>query len=204
MMKSILCISLMLTFFETISAQNVSHICFLENGLSETSGLIFINGRLITHNDSGSEAELYEVDTLTGQISRRVVIENASNFDWESICTDGTDIYIGDFGNNFGIRTNLRIFKLSVADYFNTSNDTVSVDTIHFYYADQVDFTSSQYNTNYDAEAFLSRGDSLYLFTKNWLNNWTNVYSLSKEPGDQIANRIDSLNVEGLISGGGG
>lgn len=88
-----------------------------------------------------------------------------------------------------------------ISDYLNTPNDSVSADTIQFDYADQTDFTSTSFSTNYDAEALISWNDSLYIFTKNWGNMWTNVYALPKTPGNYSIAKIDSINSEGLVTG---
>ena len=53
--------------------------------LSESSGAVFFNGRFISHNDSGNENKLYELDTATGLILRTVHIQNAVNSDWEDL-----------------------------------------------------------------------------------------------------------------------
>lgn len=184
-----------------IFSQQVSLVTNLNNSINETSGLITINQKLITHNDSGGEAALYEIDSLTGNYTRKVTISNASNNDWEDICADSLYIYIGDFGNNSGSRTNLKIYRLLISDYLNTPNDTVTADTINFNYADQIDFTPTSYSTNFDAEAIVSIGDSLYILTKNWGNYWTNIYSLPKTPGTYQINKIDSINAQGLVTG---
>jgi len=182
--------------------QQLTDVVALNSALHESSGLIYLDQKLITHNDSGGEAALYEIDTLTGDIAREVIIANANNMDWEDICHDSNYIYIGDFGNNSGSRTNLKIYRLSIASYLTSSNDTVYVDTIQFSYADQIDFTPSSFTTNFDAEALISFQDSLYIFTKNWGDYRTNVYALSKQPGNYSISRIDSLDAQGLITGG--
>ena len=142
-------------------------IAFLPNPVIETSGLIFLNDKLITHNDSGNEPALFELDTVSGEITRKVIIRNATNVDWEDICYDDTYIYIGDIGNNSGSRTDLKIYRVSITNYLDAANDTVSADTIQFNYSDQSDFTPGSNQTNFDAEALISLGDSLYIFTKN-------------------------------------
>ena len=185
-----------------VRGQQLTDVVALTSALHESSGLIFLDQKLITHNDSGGEAALYEIDTLTGDIARKVIIANANNIDWEDICHDSNYIYIGDFGNNSGSRTNLRIYRLSIPSYLTSSNDTVYVDTIQFSYADQIDFTPSSFATNFDAEAVISVQDSLYIFTKNWGDYRTNVYALSKQPGNYSISRIDSLDAQGLITGG--
>lgn len=185
----------------TCFGQANSIITLLDNSLNESSGLIHLNNRLITHLDSGGEAKLYEIDSTSGAVSRTVTVFPATNVDWEAICFDDTYIYIGDIGNNAGTRTNLGVYRISQAEYFSTPNDTVTAEWISFAYEDQTTFTPAVYSTNYDAEAFLALGDSLYIFTKNWGNAYTNVYSLPKTPGSYSANRADSVLVGAWITG---
>ena len=84
----------------------------LPSEVEETSGLIFLNGKIITHNDSGDDPNLYEIDTISGTISRIINITNATHIDWEDISQDNTYIYIADIGNNNGDRDNLIIYKI--------------------------------------------------------------------------------------------
>lgn len=192
---------LMLLFTSFSYAQQATNLCDLNDSVQESSGLLYLNGKIITHNDSGDGPFLYEIDSLTGLVSRTVFIENAVHTDWEDLAYDDTYIYIGDFGNNNGNRTDLRIYRCSISDYFSSLNDTISADTIHFSYSDQTDFTSNPFNTNYDAEAFVAIGDSLTIFTKNWIDSKTNIYSLSNLPGTHSAVKIDSINSQGLVGG---
>ena len=177
-------------------------IAYLPISIHETSGLIFLNDKLITHNDSGNEPILFEVDTVSGAINRKVVVKNATNVDWEDICFDETYIYIGDIGNNSGSRTDLKIYRLLISDFFGNTNDTVLADTIQFNYSDQIDFTPGENSTNYDAEALISFDDSLYIFTKNWNDFKTNVYALPKMPGTYPVSKVDSIDSQGLVTGG--
>lgn len=170
----------------------------LNQVISETSGLVFVNGRLITHNDSGNESKLYEVDTATGYIPRNIQIQNATNVDWEDLASDGQYLYIGDFGNNNGNRTNLKIYKISLQDLLNSN--MVMAQTIEFNYSDQTNFNSRSFH-NYDAEALLAFNNQLYIFTKNRANFKTYIYPLSKTPGQYAISKTDSLNVNGLVTG---
>lgn len=196
-------ISFVVFFFLPLFAtgQQLSHMTSLSSVIEETSGLIFLNGKPITHNDSGGEAALYEFDTINGSIIRTVYVNNAINIDWEDICCDSTHIFIGDFGNNNGKRQDLKIYKVAISDYINTQNDSVDAEIISFSYADQTDFSSNS-NTNFDAEALICYHDTLLIFTKNWGNNRTNIYPLPKDTGTYSLQRTDSLNVNGLITGG--
>ena len=53
--------------------------------VKETSGLLFLDGKIMTHNDSGDAANLYEIDSLSGIIVRTISISNATNIDWEDM-----------------------------------------------------------------------------------------------------------------------
>lgn len=182
-------------------SQKLSPIVDLHDDIKESSGLIYLNHKIITHNDSGGEAALYEIDSILGTVSRKVILQNAQNKDWEDLCYDDTYIYIADIGNNNGTRTDLRIYRIAIADYINTSTDTLSADTIQFSYSDQSSFTSSQYTTNFDAEAIVSWNDSLYIFTKNWGNMRCNIYAVPKTPGSYSISKMDSFDSQGMITG---
>ena len=186
--------------FLSIDAQDLRTLSILENAIEETSGLIYFDGRTITHNDSGGGAILFEVNETNGQVTRQVAIANAANRDWVDIEQDESYIYIGDFGNNNGNRRDLRIFRISKSDYLD-GDDTATAEVIEFIYEDQTDFTSSNMNTNFDAEGLIAYEDFLYVFTKNWIDGRTNIYRLSKNPGSQTAIRVDDFNSEGLVTG---
>lgn len=190
-----------LTISLNVNGQEINLEIPLENGVMETSGLIYLNGTLITHNDSGGNAELYEIDINTGNITRTVEITNAINVDWEDISHDDTYIYIGDFGNNNGTRTDLKIYKILIDDYTNTIDDTVTAEIINFSYVNQTDFSSQPFNTNFDAEALVCYQNRLYIFTKNWVDFKTNVYSVSKTPGNYSLSIVNTIDTEGLVTG---
>ncbi|MCF6213813.1 MAG: T9SS type A sorting domain-containing protein [Flavobacteriaceae bacterium] len=180
-------------------SQQLNLVIQLESTLKESSGLIYLNNKIITHNDSGNEAALYELDSLSGNTTRKIIINNATNTDWEDITKDDTYIYIGDFGNNNGNRVDLKIYKILISDYLNNNN--VNAEIINFSYADQTDFTAATFATNFDAEALISKGNKLYIFTKNWGDKWTSIYEIPKVIGTYSLNKIDQINVEGLITG---
>lgn len=171
----------------------------LPETVKETSGLIFYNNTLITHNDSGNAAELYEINTINGSITRTVTITNATNTDWEDIAQDDTYIYIGDIGNNNGTRTDLKFYRVLKSDF--ELNTSITADIINYSYADQTDFTLSPQNNNWDAEAFVVYNDYLLIFSKNWVNNEVDVYAIPKTIGMQSAAKVSSYNSQGLVTG---
>ncbi|MDD2634197.1 MAG: DUF3244 domain-containing protein [Bacteroidales bacterium] len=175
----------------------------LSNTVNETSGLIFHKSELWTHNDSGNKAVLYSIDTVSGDIIRSVEIKNANNRDWEDLCKDQKYAYIGDFGNNSGKRDDLKIYKISLSDLSDINKTSIKAEIINFTYDKNIyppKFTK-KHNTNFDCEAFIAYKDSLYLFSKNWINQKTYLYALPKTPGTYTANLRDSLDSQGLICG---
>ena len=170
----------------------------LPSVVEETSGLLFLDGKIITNNDSGDAANLYEIDSLTGTLLRTININNATNVDWEDLADDETYIYIGDFGNNNGTRTDLKIYRILKTDFKN--NTQVSPEIISFSYEDQSNFNSSN-SHNFDAEAFVVYEDSILIFTKNRGDLKTNVYKIPKIIGNYTAVKVSSANVAGLITG---
>jgi hypothetical protein len=194
---------LFLSFFSVffLNAQTVSTSdkFNLPESISETSGLIYYHNKLITHNDSGNAAELYEINTASGSITRTVTISNATNIDWEDIAQDDTYIYIGDIGNNSGSRTDLKFYRILKTDYESSTN--VIADIINYSYADQTDFNSNMNNTNWDAEAFVVYDDYILIFSKNWINNEVDVYAIPKFISTHSAHKVSNYNVQGLVTG---
>ncbi len=178
---------------QTISLQTLGS---LQPFCNETSGLEQTDSTSIwTHNDSGGKPRLYHY-LLNGQLIDSTVIAGASNVDWEDLANDhnGT-LFIGDFGNNFCTRTNLRIYRVSTYALA-SGTDTVFADTISFSYPDQNAFPPSGANLNFDCEAMIHSGDSLYLFSKNISSSstgYTKCYRLPAVPGNYVAELIDSF-----------
>lgn len=173
----------------------------LNSVVNETSGLLFTSNNIITHNDSGGDPALYVINSSTGNILKTIQVANATNVDWEDIAQDETYIYIGDFGNNAsGNRQDLVIYRVKKKDV--KTKTSVNAAAIHFSYNDQTDFLPKNSNsTNFDCEAMIVYGDSIYLFSKDWLDNKTRLYKLPKTPGTFVAEKTDELNVRGLITG---
>ncbi len=118
--------TILVTVFFSHAQSDISTVGTLPEQIAETSGLIYYNGRLITHNDSGGNPELYELDPETLGITRVVQITNAENRDWEDIAQDEQFIYIGDFGNNSGSRQDLVVYKVPKSEYARAKSICVS------------------------------------------------------------------------------
>ena len=171
----------------------------LPEKVKETSGLLFLDGKIITHNDSGNDANLYEIDSLSGTILRTISIANATNIDWEDLAENDTHLFIADIGNNNGNRQDLKIYTILKSDFKN--NNSVSAEIISFSYEDQVSFVSQPNSSNFDAEGIVIYEDAVLIFTKNWVDLKTNVYKIPLTAGSHVASKVSTANVEGLITG---
>ncbi|MGB5403660.1 MAG: hypothetical protein WBN13_06755 [Robiginitalea sp.] len=169
----------------------------LSENIKESSGLLLLDNRLVTLNDSGNAPVLYELDTTSLEVVREVTITNVPNTDWEALAADATYIYIGDFGNNLGKRKDLRVLRISRADYM--TKDEIKAEIISFFYEDQVDFNGKG-NSDWDAEALIAGKDSLWIFTKQWRKKGTTIYSVPKIPGKYKARKGASYNVNGMVT----
>ena len=206
---------LIITFFLTVSflsAQEESYVGYtplfapelkslLPEEVRETSGLFFYNGCLWTHNDSGGKPILYGLDTTTFEVVQQIALVNAKNKDWEDVCTDGENVYVGDFGNNKGKRKNLRIYTFPLKDIPKEGNVSITVDSIRFSFGDQTEFKHEKQQHDYDCEAMFATDDYLYLFSKGWATGTTRLYRLSKTPGTQVAEVVNGFDSQGLITG---
>jgi hypothetical protein len=135
--------------------------------LKEVSGMARLpNGDLWLLNDSKNPPELFRFDPLAGKLleTRRLPVQN---FDWEDLASDPAgNLYIGDFGNNYNRRRNLRIFRYNPA--------TGALDSIEFRYPDQQAFPPAReadWNFNCEALVFFSifspKMPSKEIFTPN-------------------------------------
>ena len=167
----------------------------LSKKLDETSGLEIINKQLVTINDSGNDPVLFYINE-SGNILDERKLNCCKNNDWESLAADSDYVYIADFGNNYDTRKNLSIIKIPIDK---SSNETPEI--INFLYPEQKKFKRIYRRSEYDAEALISFGDILLIFTKNKRKKITEIYSLPKYGGNFKAQKIGSLNTESIVTG---
>lgn len=166
----------------------------LGDQLKETSGLIYWNKLLWTHNDD-SDNTIYGINPATGKTDQTIQFKSLKVKDWEELQHDAHYFYIGDVGNNAtGTRTDLRIFKIH--------KTSLHMDTIRFSYPEQTDFTTKKSNaTDFDCEAFLVTDSMIYIFTKEWNSQKTTLYKIPNKKGTHNAQLMQSFQVNGLITG---
>ncbi len=202
--KNILATLLVLCLYSGVKAQ-ISDPIVLVNQLpaeiEETSGLIFLNGKLWTHNDSGGEPILYSIDTTSGAVIERKVIAGVANEDWEDIAYDETYVYIGNFGS---MSTHLQILRITIEDLENTELDTLMPSIINFTYGTEgyPEENFSATATRFDCEAMIAKDDTLFLFSKNWIDHKTYLYAIPNiDTTFHTITPIDSLILDYLVTG---
>ena len=177
-----------------LMAQNpqVRRVGTLAKEVEGTSTLFVLDGRLWTCNDHG-RLRLYALDTLTGKVTTTVDLK-VTVYDLEEVTQDDRYLYFGDFGDNNGVRNDLRILRLAKGDF---RKGRYRFDTIAFSYPDRASGTRAR---DFDCEAFAAVGDSLYLFTKQWVSQGSTCYALPKTPGRYKARRCQSFDTRGLVT----
>lgn len=188
--------------YPTTNWSHTSRIAGLATVLDESSSLLLTDKRLFSNTDGGNPNHLYEIDSLTGQLKKTTTIWNFNNVDWEELAADSHFIYVGDFGNNDGDRTNLRVLRVKKTEVYHPDSLSIRADAIRFFYPNQTNFSSSNTH-NFDCEAFFYHQNKLHLFSKNRGNLKTTYYQVGCEPTlfPTSAPPLDSLDVGGLITG---
>jgi hypothetical protein len=154
----------------------------LDSSLSETSGLLFLKDGIWTFNDSGGEAALYCVDQNKGSVIRKTVISNALNVDWEDITADENFIYVADVGNNFAWRDTILIYRIPRKRLESGDSQVNHSGVISVSFKEEIELNSGGFSSH-DCEALFAFKDSLYLFTKNWVDESTSVYVIPSFTG---------------------
>ncbi len=170
--------------------------------LDEISSLEIIDGFYWGQNDSGGKPEIYKISPETGKIVQTVKISNAENRDWEELAVSEDFIFIGEFGNNNGNRTDLAVLYFPISELNSTKEEiSVEVQKIDFSFPEQKNFNPGNRKTNFDCEAMFYYNGKLHLFTKEWTNLSTTHYTLEIKPGKQLAKKIETFQTNYLVTG---
>lgn len=170
-------------------------VATLPPSINESSGLITLDGQLITHNDSGDRPLLYQIDT-TGIITDKVQYDYLYNKDWEAITSSKNAIHIADIGNNRGNRKDLKIYNVIKNAVW---QEDIDLDVSNLSYATQTDFTIRPQKHSYDAEAVIVINEVMYLFSKDWKEFSTSIYNFPIY-SDAVLEKQQTINIKGLIT----
>ena len=187
---------LLFSFLFLISCENFGQLevkAKLPKLLEEVSGIQYDANEdaFWMLNDSGNSPSVFLV-TEQGKILRELRID-AKNHDWEDITMDVEgNLYIGDFGNNYNERKNLRILKIKKEDLNSTKK--IKVKKIKFSFPEQKKFPPKK--KYYDVEGFFEWQGNFYVFTKSRVKNKigrTFLYKVPNEKGKHDAQRISDF-----------
>jgi hypothetical protein len=171
-------------------------IATLDGTIRESSGLAHGGraGTYYTHSDAGNPPILYLFDEQGKLLGEREL--PVTNVDWESLAEDNKgNVYVVDAGNNNNTRRDLTVYRVK-------PQESDKVDKISFSYSDQKEFPPAKEERNFDCEASLWHAGKLYLFTKDRAQqNTSKVYTLPDQPGEQTAQLLTKLAVEGEVTG---
>ena len=172
----------------------------LDTTLAETSGLLYLDGRMWTINDSGGEAALYCFDQGNGNVIRKTIISNASNTDWEDIAMDDHHIYVADVGNNYATRDTVIIYRIPKSNLL-SGDPAIQHNGIISVSFDEMMTRNKNGFSSHDCEAIFAHADSLYLFSKDWVHESTSVYVIPSEPGHYHVNYRYRYEARILVTG---
>ena len=166
----------------------------VQPSIAETSGIADSKlnpGFLWAQEDGGNPPELILLKH-NGAVQKRVVIDGATNRDWEDLCLSVGYLYIGDIGDNNGIHTDYRFYKFQEPA---TSADTIyQPEIIRFRYPDG----------SHDAEAFFVHPSTgaIYIITKR--DNPSRIYKLAPpfSSSVNVAEAVGQLTYGGVVSAG--
>ena len=165
-------------------------IAVLNDTLRETSGLTLMNGRLYSFNDGGNPNEVYEINPKNGQMISTIKVD-FPNRDWEALTNDGQSLYIGDFGNNRGKRTDLAIYKI-----LDNSHQKIS-----FKYKNQPYFSFKKDKHDFDAEAMIFKDGKIYLFSKEWASLKVSKYAINPDvEEEQSIEKMEEFKTNFLVT----
>lgn len=169
----------------------------LDTLLDDTSALLYWENGYWSYNDWFDRC-LYQIDSTNASTLGTICVNGIINRNTEEMAQDSLYIYLGVFGNNHGDRHDLRILRITKESLL---TQQFEIDTIWYAYEDQTDFSYQTQNNDFDCEAFIVTDDSIYLFTKQWVSEKTTIYTLPKTPGTYIAQRRETYDVKGLVTG---
>jgi hypothetical protein len=167
----------------------------------ESSGLSQHQGQLWTHNDSGDKPQLYRLDLMSGEVLSTLRVRDALNFDWEEMAYDADWLHVLDCGNNLGRREWMQIYSIRWQSLLQASaGNEVPSRLLEFRFAD-AGKSAGAYAHNNDCEAAAVVNGKVWVFSKNWQDQYTRVYQVDPAGASrQVVEPVGRYPVGGLIT----
>lgn len=121
---------------QTTAPEILGHLTTDE--IREASGIassVPLKGFYWTHNDSGNKPEVYLLNSK-GVLVSTIKLEDVSNRDWEDIAEGigpvkgKSYVYVGDIGDNAGIRKHIRIYRFPEPEKVPGEEETITPDVL--------------------------------------------------------------------------
>jgi hypothetical protein len=161
--------------------------------INEASGIAdskTVPGFLWVEEDGGNPTQLYLLGR-DGKVKKTVFLKGTTNRDWEDMVLSGSDLYVGEIGDNNASYPDYAFYKFPEPAM---NVDTVqNVETIRFRYADG----------SHDAEAFFVEPSTknIYIITKR--DNPSRIYKLTaplSTSSMNVAQMVGQLPYNGVVS----
>lgn len=170
--------------------------------VAETSGLACLDdGSFLTLNDSGHTASVYQINAL-GQVLQQFEL-NANNLDWEAMTIHQGELWVGDIGNNSGLRKGGDLYYRQLPLTQDKDANKLSTSQTSFIYPDLPLPPLQVYEHDFDAEALVSANGQLFLFNKAWQSDDTSVYLLEPNLTTTTARKVSRIDgLPGVVTDG--
>jgi len=181
---------------------------FEENAVPECSGIVMSRTQknicwAIGDSGNGPWVYRFKADFLDGRglvISSvlKIRIAGAGNHDWEDIAVNNKgNLYIGDMGNNFSLRSDLALLKINEPD---RTASVIKEERFYFHYKEQG--MRGPVKNNFDAEALFAFRNRMYFFTKRRTDSLTALYRFNqlKETRKNVPVLLGYLHVDDLVT----
>lgn len=121
---------------QTVAPEVLGHLA--TDKIREASGIassVPLKGCYWTHNDSGNKPEVYLLNNK-GALLSTIKLEDVSNRDWEDIAEGigpvkgKSYVYVGDIGDNAGIRKHIRIYRFLEPEKIPGEQETITPDVL--------------------------------------------------------------------------
>lgn len=202
----IACLTVFLSYDSLGSGIQPDTVLFFKHGrnlppiVQETSGLLFYQGLVWTHNDSGNKPVLYGFNPGNAKVKSRLKLKGVRNNDWEDIALTPYGVVVGDFGDNRGVRNTRELLRFEFPKKYKYCNAVVPTRTRFSITGDMFQDPSGNMH-NRDIEAMTWAGNRLLLFTKNRKDHLTYILALDSFPADTVLSPIGVLQAGGLVTG---
>lgn len=179
------------------SGTSFTTIAKLPKKLKEVSG-IKADGAYLWAICDNPQSPVYKL-LLSGEPVQELRLGNIPVSDVEDVTTDADYLYIADVGDNDGKRQERQVIKIKKASLGTEKEVQAQGEIIRFSFP--ASGGGKKKDNDYDCEAILSYGNALYLFTKRRGDDKTELFMLSKTPGEQVPKSIALFDSQGLITG---